>query len=82
MDVTLSTVAWHFKQFYNMNPAGLQFWAMRKIDLGIRKGNIEQELLRRESNWIFQLNTISPHGINEKIYLMHSYRYIVIIYIR
>ncbi|OCT82942.1 hypothetical protein XELAEV_18025477mg, partial [Xenopus laevis] len=62
---TLSTVAQHFREFHNSDPKKLSFWAIEQVKLGIRKGNLEQELLKRESQWIFKLNTVSPHGINE-----------------
>ncbi|XP_041424947.1 uncharacterized protein LOC121395456 isoform X1 [Xenopus laevis] len=66
-DKILSTVASHFKQYHNMNPSNVKFWAIEQIQLGIRGGDLEQELLKRETHWIFKLNSVSPNGINENI---------------
>ncbi|OCT72008.1 hypothetical protein XELAEV_18034989mg [Xenopus laevis] len=61
----LSTVAKHFRENHNAESNTLSFWAIEQIHLGIRGGDLEQQLLQRESYWIFNLNTVFPYGINE-----------------
>uniref|UniRef100_A0A803KCG6 Reverse transcriptase domain-containing protein n=1 Tax=Xenopus tropicalis TaxID=8364 RepID=A0A803KCG6_XENTR len=63
----LSTVASHFLTYHNGNPEKLQFWGIEHVSLGIRGGNISEFLLKRESKWIYTLNTLAPTGLNEKI---------------
>lgn len=57
-------VSLHFKKFHGQDPSGLTFWGIDHIKPAWRGGNIVRELSKRETQWIFMADTLSPKGLN------------------
>lgn len=58
------SVSLHFLKKHNKNPLGLKFWGVDKIDSNWRGSNRVREISKRETEWIFRANTLSPNGLN------------------
>lgn len=59
-----SPVARHFLE--RAHPISqLRFLGIELVPKPNRGGNFTEKLLRRELFWIYQLNTLSPRGLNE-----------------
>ncbi|CAJ0952657.1 unnamed protein product [Ranitomeya imitator] len=63
----LKTIPGHFRLRHNCDPTGLRIRGIDKVHMGTRGGNSKQVLAQLECRWIVSLNTMSPHGLNEKL---------------
>lgn len=59
-------IARHYVSANHGSPASLKFWGIEKIEVSPRGGDIINRLLRRESFWIHELNSVEPLGLNEE----------------
>lgn len=57
-------VSLQFKMFHNQDPSGLKFWGVDHLKPAWRGSNIVRELSKRETQWIFLTETLSPKGLN------------------
>ncbi|OCT72087.1 hypothetical protein XELAEV_18035061mg [Xenopus laevis] len=64
---TKSTVACHFNSVHGGDLKCLRAIGLEQVTLGIRGGDIDKILLRKELQWIYELNTKWPNGLNEDI---------------
>ncbi|CAJ0944341.1 unnamed protein product, partial [Ranitomeya imitator] len=62
---TLKTVPKHFRLHHNSNPKWFKVREIDRVQLGIRGGNYKKELLKRETRWMVDLDTVAPKGLNE-----------------
>ncbi|XP_073494267.1 uncharacterized protein [Phyllobates terribilis] len=62
---TPTPFARHFKNKDDLQWKELKGWAIYQQKLDIRGGDLDSILLKKESEWIFRLNTVSPYGLNE-----------------
>ena len=58
-------VAAHFKQMGH-SISSLRYWGIEKVNRPARGGDHNRLLLQRESYYIYSLNTMAPHGLNEE----------------
>ncbi|XP_071982900.1 peroxisomal membrane protein PMP34 isoform X2 [Engystomops pustulosus] len=65
-DKSLTSVAMHFLNFHNSYCKGIKIYGLEKIDTNIRGGNPIPLLLQKESRWIYELDTMTPTGLNEE----------------
>ncbi|XP_069591607.1 uncharacterized protein [Ranitomeya imitator] len=70
----LSSVAGHFLQIHGGSAASLKVMGLEGIKMDIRGGNIVLDLLRRESKWIYNLDSRAPVGINEELLFTGFYK--------
>ncbi|OCT58558.1 hypothetical protein XELAEV_18001998mg [Xenopus laevis] len=61
-----SSVAKHFNLIHN-GDLSLKMFVIEHVTLGIRGGDIDRVLLRKELRWIYELDTKWPQGLNEDI---------------
>lgn len=54
----------HYKIKHNQDPKGSKFWAIETVRKWWRGENIDNTLSKREGNWIYQLDTLIPTGLN------------------
>lgn len=57
----------HFKIHHNQYPIGLTFWGVDHVKVSWRGSNRVRELSKRETYWIFLLDTLSPKGLNVEL---------------
>ncbi|CAJ0950878.1 unnamed protein product [Ranitomeya imitator] len=62
---TLKTVPKHFRLHHNSNPKWFKVRGIDRVQLGIRGGNYKKELLKRETRWMVDLDTVAPKGLND-----------------
>ncbi|MEE6523917.1 hypothetical protein FKM82_023041 [Ascaphus truei] len=62
--LTTHSVSNHFLLKHNSDPIGLTFKAIEQVMPHWRGGNRHSALIKRESFWMFELNTMSPSGLN------------------
>ena len=48
------------------NISSLRYWGIEKVEKPPRGGDHNRLLLQREAYYIYTLNTMSPHGLNEE----------------
>ena len=60
-------IARHYKDKGHGSAATLKFIGLEKIELPPRGGDMKKLLLKQESFWIFELNTVEPYGLNENL---------------
>ncbi|XP_056414465.1 uncharacterized protein LOC130356667 [Hyla sarda] len=60
-------IAKHVNNKHNGNPTVLQFQALEIISPSQRRGNLDKILTQKETRWIFLLDTVQPHGLNENL---------------
>ena len=60
-----TSISRHVRTFHSGNPSCLQFWGLCKRNLGPRCGNLDKILYQEEAKWIYRLESLSPHGLNE-----------------
>ncbi|XP_075442459.1 uncharacterized protein LOC142487291 [Ascaphus truei] len=61
----ITSVARHFHLTHASDFTLLQAFAIEKVSLGLRGGDLERALLRRESRWIVQMDSMMPRGLND-----------------
>lgn len=71
---TLTSVASHFLDHHDGKYDRLQVVGLDKVLINIRGRNVGALLLRRESRWIFELNTLHPTGLNEELLFTGFYK--------
>ncbi|XP_069624214.1 uncharacterized protein [Ranitomeya imitator] len=71
---TLTSVASHFLSTHNSQSKGIKIVGLESVPSDIRGGDITLELLRRESKWIFNLNSQTPSGLNEDMLFTGFYK--------
>lgn len=64
---TLTSVAAHFVHHHQMKSKGLQVFGMDKVSTNIRGGDVVHLLLRKETQWIFEIDTMNPGSLNEEL---------------
>ncbi|CAJ0968111.1 unnamed protein product [Ranitomeya imitator] len=64
---TLKTIPKHFRKYHNSNPKTFKVRGIDRVQLDIRGGNYKKELLKKETRWTVELNTLAPKGLNEYI---------------
>ncbi len=62
-------IARHYVSANHGSCASLRFGAIERISPSQRGGDMIKKLLRREAYWIYTLNTVEPHGLNEELNL-------------
>lgn len=60
----LTTVAEHFLDVYKGKINGLKIFGLERVYGNGRVGDITPQLLHKESRWIYEMNTLAPHGLN------------------
>ncbi len=60
-------IARHYKERAHGSAASLKFVGLEKISPSPRGGDIVKRLRQRESFWIFTLNSMEPHGLNQSL---------------
>ncbi|XP_069615983.1 uncharacterized protein [Ranitomeya imitator] len=63
----LKTIPKHFRKYHNSNPKTFRVRGIDRVQLGIRGGNYKKELLKKETRWTVDLDTLAPKGLNEYI---------------
>ena len=58
------SVSLHFRDKHEKNPTGLKFWGIDRIDRNWRGANMVREISKRETQWLYWTNTLSPNGLN------------------
>ena len=58
-------VAVHFNQ-HGHNISSFRYWGIEKVTRPPRGGDHNRILLQREAYYIYMLNTMAPHGLNEE----------------
>ncbi|MEE6526032.1 hypothetical protein FKM82_026411 [Ascaphus truei] len=61
----ITSVARHFFEAHVSDFNLLQAFAIERVSLGLRGGDLERALLRRESRWIVQMDSMIPRGLND-----------------
>lgn len=64
---TLTSVAEHFLQVHKGRTSDLTVFGLEKLKANIRGGDPVPALLRKESRWIYNLQTLIPDGLNEEL---------------
>ncbi|CAJ0960814.1 unnamed protein product [Ranitomeya imitator] len=64
---SLKTVPKHFKLFHQCDSSLLRVRGIDHIVLNTRGGDIKKRLAQIEAKWIYRLNTLAPHGLNEQM---------------
>lgn len=59
-----NNVSLQFKLKHNQDPSGLKFWGIKCLKPSWRGSNIVRDLSKRETQWIFLTDTLSPRGLN------------------
>lgn len=59
------TIARHYRDRNHGSGASFKFIGIERILPNPRGGNLVQKLLKREAYWIYTLNSMEPHGLNE-----------------
>ncbi|CAJ0968092.1 unnamed protein product [Ranitomeya imitator] len=72
----LSSVAGHFLQEHGGSASSLRVMGLEGVRPDVRGGNITLDLLRRESKWIYNLNSRAPGGMNEELLFTGFYKQI------
>ncbi|XP_056423852.1 uncharacterized protein LOC130362821 [Hyla sarda] len=62
---SLKTLPRHFKLKHNSDATLLKFIGIDHVPVGIRGGQWKKLVAQRETRWIFRLDTLVPHGLNE-----------------
>ncbi|XP_056416138.1 uncharacterized protein LOC130357468 [Hyla sarda] len=65
---SLKTLPRHFKLKHNSDATLLKFIGIDHVPVGIRGGQWKKLVAQRETRWIFRLDTLVPHGLNEMCY--------------
>ncbi|XP_071988310.1 uncharacterized protein [Engystomops pustulosus] len=73
-DKNLTSVATHFMNFHGSQCKGVKIFGLEKIVTNIRGGDTTPILLQRESRWIYNLNSMTPTGLNEELLFSGFYR--------
>ncbi|XP_077113033.1 uncharacterized protein LOC143768226 [Ranitomeya variabilis] len=73
---TLTSVAAHYLAEHDSQLVDTRILGLEGVRTNIRGGNVTLELLRRESKWIFQLNCLTPLGLNEDLLFTGFYKQI------
>lgn len=63
----LTSVAEHFLDVHQGKIAGLKIYGLERAHGNGRGGDIVPHLLRRESRWIYEANSLTPHGLNAEL---------------
>ncbi|XP_077137278.1 uncharacterized protein LOC143799794 [Ranitomeya variabilis] len=71
---TLTSVATHYLDEHNSQLVDTKILGLEGVQTNIRGGNVTLELLRRESRWIFDLNCLTPFGLNEDLLFTGFYK--------
>ncbi|XP_063077568.1 uncharacterized protein LOC134467623 [Engraulis encrasicolus] len=59
-------IARHYKDRNHGSATTLRFVGIERVMPNPRGGDLIKQLLKREAHWIHKLNTVEPHGLNEK----------------
>ena len=60
-------IARHYKERCHGSAASLKCIVLEKISPSPRGGDIKKKLLQREALWIYTVNNMEPHGLNETL---------------
>ena len=60
-------IARHYKVRCHGSSASLKFLDLEKISPSPRGEDMKKKLLQREAFWIYTLNSMEPHGLNETL---------------
>lgn len=58
-------IARHYRDRNHGSAASLRFIGIERVLPNPRGGNLVQKLLKWEAYWIYTLNSMEPHGLNE-----------------
>lgn len=64
--VNVSAASKHFISEHDRNPAGFRFAGIEKVHMPSRGGDRKKKLFKRESYWIFSLDTRAPRVMNTR----------------
>lgn len=62
--ITTHNLSAHFLKEHGADPGGLKFWGIEKSWTHWRGSNKLRELSKRQSFWIYKLETLEPKGLN------------------
>lgn len=60
-------VSLHFKTHHNQDPSDLKFWGIDSVHPNWRGSNLVREISKKESRWIYSINTLTPSGLNVEL---------------
>lgn len=63
----LTTVAEHFLKEHGGKSTSLRVFGLERVHSHIRGGDVSQILLRKESKWIFDMDSLLPSGLNGEL---------------
>ncbi|OCT79029.1 hypothetical protein XELAEV_18030125mg [Xenopus laevis] len=58
------SVSRHYKESHSSDPKGTLFLVLEQIPASFKGGDRLIRLRQRETFWIFELNSLQPHGLN------------------
>lgn len=73
-DKTLTSVASHFLRYHDGKTEGIKVVGLDLIKTNIG-GDSVPALLRKESQWIYELNAFTPGGLNRELLFIKSFIY-------
>ncbi|XP_069601617.1 uncharacterized protein [Ranitomeya imitator] len=71
---TLTSVAAHFLDKHRGKTSSFKVMGLESIRMNIRGGDIHNHLLRCETKWIYELQSLSPKGLNEEFLFTGYYK--------
>lgn len=63
----MHSVPRHFAEFHKKSIIGLTVWVIEQIPKSLTAAKCLKKLCARETFWIYNLNVLSPSGLNEGI---------------
>lgn len=57
----------HYKAVHNSNPSSISFMGIEQVTEDWRGTNLVREISKRETYWIYDMDTLSPKGLNIEI---------------
>ncbi|XP_056378779.1 uncharacterized protein LOC130274454 [Hyla sarda] len=60
-----TALARHVNEIHGGDTKGMTFFGIEKMNPSSRGGDLDKLLLQREARWIFNLETVTPKGLNE-----------------
>ncbi|CAJ0965642.1 unnamed protein product [Ranitomeya imitator] len=71
---SISSIATHFLDIHHGRTRDLKVMGLEMVPLNIRGGDRVKKLLRCESRWIHDLQSLAPHGLNEELLFSGYYK--------
>ncbi|XP_069624016.1 uncharacterized protein [Ranitomeya imitator] len=71
---TLTSVAAHFLDRHHGKTSSFKVMGLESVKMNIRGGDIHNHLLRCETKWIYELQSLAPKGLNEELLFTGYYK--------